>query len=82
MSNNDGDEKSRIELAEDDEPDLTEVTASALVAARKAFEAYLDSRNLDGAYWSIKFTAWLLDETFKHKLEKIEIENEPFNNTK
>jgi len=82
MSNNDGDENSRIELAEDEEPDLTEATASALAAARKAFEAYLDSRNLDAAYWSIKFTAWLLDETFEHKLEKIEIENEPFNNTK
>jgi len=76
MSNNDGDENSRIELAEDEEPDLTEVAASALVAARRAFEAYLENLNLDPAYFDIRFVTWLLDCDFEKRLEKIEIEHE------
>ena len=76
MSDGNGDKENRIELDGDDDLDLTEVTASALMAAKRAFEAYLDSLNLDAAYWDTRFTAWLLDCNFERRLEKVEIEGE------
>jgi len=59
-----------------DEDDLTVLTSHALVAARKAFEAYLEKDGNDPAFWDIRFTAWLLDEGFEHRMERVEIERE------
>lgn len=65
-------------LHEDKEegPNLLEITMSALIAAKKAFEAYLEDLGHDPAYWDIKWTVWLLDASLTNRLTKIEIEHE------
>jgi hypothetical protein len=59
-----------------DEDDLTVLTSHALVAARNAFHEYLEKDGNDPSFWDIRFTAWLVDADFTHRLERVEIERE------
>ena len=51
-------------------------TATALEKAEEAFNKYLSRLGYDSAYWSIRFTAWLLTSGDFKRYKKIEIESE------
>ena len=61
---------------ENDELSDEELTARALAAAKDAFYKVIEAEGCEGAYWDVRFTAWLLTSDFKQRLTKVEIEYE------
>jgi len=60
-----------------DEKDIRQIIPEALNKARERFNAVLfDEYGIDPANCNIKFTAWLMDNTFTTRLAKFEIEEE------
>ena len=53
------------------------IGAEALDHARKEFQRFLtEEYNIDPANYDIRFTAWVVDASFEHRLARIEIERE------
>jgi len=69
-------EPSEEETMSEEERSLEEETMTALVKARDAFQAYLESLGNDPAYWDYRFTAWEVDSSFTTRLKRIELESE------
>lgn len=61
-----------------DTNDLTpeEMAMAALIKARDAFLQYFEDEGCDAAYWDYRFTAWVVDSSFEHRLTRVEIEHE------
>jgi hypothetical protein len=59
-----------------EEKEYDEVIYEALEATKKAFQAVISDYEYDSAYTDIRFTAWIKDLSFEHRLRKIEIEDE------
>lgn len=61
---------------DEEEKSIELLVSEALDAARKAFQDYFEKRGMEPARFDYRFTAWLVDENFVHRLARIEIERE------
>jgi hypothetical protein len=60
----------------EDELTFEECIQKALLKAQDAFEKELEDNCFDPAYTDIRFTAWVLDDSFEARLRRFEIEGE------
>lgn len=60
----------------DDDPDFDDIVYLALRDAKRAFNDTLSKHLYDSAFCDIRFTVWVKDATFEHRLRRMEIEDE------
>lgn len=60
----------------EEEKELDAVVYEALGSAKKVFQQTVSDNDYDPAFVDIRFTAWIKDISFEHRLRKIEIEDE------
>lgn len=58
------------------EKSLDEIVFIALTEAKKMFQSTISKFGYEAALVDIRFTAWINDINFEHRLRKIEIEDE------
>ena len=56
--------------------EFEEAVFAALNNAKRSFHSTLSDRQFDPAYCDIRFTAWVKDVNFEHRLQRFEIEDE------
>lgn len=56
--------------------EINKVTTKALSKAYEAFNKAVEDEDYDPARWDIRFTTWLVDESFTTRLTRWEVESE------
>jgi hypothetical protein len=64
------------QLSKLEEDAFDEIVFKALDLARQCFRDCISEHGYESAYADIRFTAWVKDVTFEHRLRRVEIEEE------